>query len=50
VKVDGKAVPLISKMTIVDAKNPELVSELIYSKPSSASVSPSEFNVSNLTK
>ena len=50
VQVNGKSVPLISKMTIVDAKNPEMVSELIYSQPSASNISSAEFNVNNLTK
>ncbi len=50
IQVEGKPVPLINKMTITDAKNPELVSELIYSEPSAVNIGSSEFNVSNLTK
>ncbi|HEY8269996.1 MAG TPA: outer membrane lipoprotein-sorting protein [Pseudobdellovibrionaceae bacterium] len=50
VSYNGKTLPFVSKTIIVDAKNSELKSELIYSKPNASSLNDADFNVSNLTK
>jgi putative ABC transport system permease protein len=50
IKSDGKEVPFISEMVIVDATFPENKSTLIYEAPTSATLSDSLFNVNNLSR
>lgn len=50
ISYNGKTIPFVSRTVIVDAKNNELKSELIYSKPKASNINESDFNVSNLTK
>lgn len=46
----GKDIPFVSKLTIVDAKDSKLKSELIYSQPKVESLEDSIFNVNKLGK
>jgi outer membrane lipoprotein-sorting protein len=48
--VDGKAIPFVSELTIVDAKFQKNQSIIKYAKPETASVPASVFNVNNLTR
>lgn len=47
---DGKMIPFISKLTIVDAKDSKLKSELIYSQPKTETIDEASFNVNKLGK
>ena len=47
---DKISFPFISRMLITDAKNPKLISELVYSQVTTATIRDSEFNVNNLVK
>ena len=50
ITVDGKRVPFISQITILDVKNPKLKSVLAYSQPRSEKMDDSLFNVNKLGK
>jgi hypothetical protein len=50
IKKDGKNIPFISKLVIIDAKNAQLKSELIYSQPQDEKIDASVFNVNKLGK
>lgn len=47
---EGKSIPFISKLTIIDAKDSKLKSELIYSQPKMESLGDALFNVNKLGK
>lgn len=47
---DGKIIPFISKLTIVDAKDSKLKSELTYSQPKTETIDEAIFNVNKLGK
>lgn len=50
VTVDGKKLPFVSKMTIVDAAFATNVTTISYAKPEPASLNASVFNVNNLSR
>jgi hypothetical protein len=50
ISAEGKSFPFISKMTIQDAKFPQNKSIIEYSTPKEESLSPSLFNVNNLSR
>lgn len=50
ITVDGKVIPFVSELTIVDAKNKANFSIIAYQKPEVSNVPVSLFNVNNLTR
>lgn len=50
IRADGKSIPFVSQITIVDAKDANLKAILVYSQPQAEQLSESLFNVNKLGK
>lgn len=50
ITVGGKSIPFVSKFTITDAKFPQNKSVIEYTEPKTQDISPSIFNVNNLSR